>query len=143
MKKELKGTIDYTLSFGDGHADIQFQSTLDNDLAILAAASYIMQNHYDATLIKRKGAKFLHKKLLADELELLKRGKNGIRLTLDRYLSLYADYQESLKETTPPVEEKIEGYEKAVLDETPIVIKDNVDTLDPYAHLREENNSNL
>lgn len=103
MKKELKGSIEYTLEFGDGHADIQFETSLDNDLAILAAASYIMQNHYDATLVKRQGAKFLNKKLLADELELLKRGKNGIRRTLDRYLELYDDYQKSL--ATPPVEE--------------------------------------
>lgn len=114
MKKELKGSIDYTLSFGDGHADITFSSTLDNDLAILAAASYIMQNHYDATLVKRQGAKFLSKKLLADELELLKRGKNGIRLTLDRYLELYDDYQKSL-EATPPVEEN-SSAEKDITD---------------------------
>lgn len=105
MKQKIEGSIKYCLEFGDGHADLQYETSLDNDLAILAAASHIMQNHFDATKIKRESAKFLHKRLLADELELLKRGKDGIRRTLNQYLELYNEYQDSLKNPPPTIED--------------------------------------
>lgn len=128
MNKEIKGTIDFTLKITDEHTDIDYESTIDNDIGILAINQYLMESAATGLKMQKDNTKGDARKIAQQQLELVLKARQGLRVLMGLFLESYDEMKEN------------EGKEKKITIETGKLTEEEAKILNLPSHDKADSN---
>lgn len=97
MKKEIKGSIPYTINIDGDKWDISYTSSIDNDIAALSISQMLLENFCIELKQQRSTTKFKIKKALGEQLEKCLAAQKGLKIMTDFILPSYETYMDKLQ----------------------------------------------
>lgn len=128
MEKTITGTIDFTLKITDEHIDIDFNSSVDNDIAVLAMNQYLMESAATGLKMQKANTKGNEKKIAQQQLELVLKARQGLRVLMGLFLESYDEMKEN------------EGKEKKITIETGMLSEEEAKILNLPSHDKTDSN---
>jgi hypothetical protein len=92
MKKEplkIKGTIEYEITVGDSHLDVKHNSTVDNDLAVLAISQYLCEIAAVGLRDNKQQVTGKQKQVISENLDRILKCRNGLSIMVALFLEGY------------------------------------------------------
>jgi hypothetical protein len=110
MNKEITGSIGYKLKISEkGEWEIEYDSTLHNDMASLAIAQYVMENIAVNLREEKKNSSGAIKKAFSAKLDKAISGRFGLQVICNYMLDAYKPYVKYLEEKEVLNEENQSG----------------------------------
>ncbi len=117
---QLKGTIEYTLTLGEGGVwQLSYNQTIDNDIASIAISEHVLGILGEKLKLDKKSAKGKEVGFLAQRIEKITQAKFGLSLMFDYTVKLYDLYKKAMAVKAEEAAKKDES--DAAEEETKIV----------------------
>lgn len=97
MEQTIKGTINYEIKVTDDMVDIDYDSTIDNDLAAMLISQYVMENVCVGLRESKKQSKGKVQKAVAEKLNHAISGRYGLGTVIDYFLANYEEYKKDME----------------------------------------------
>ena len=116
MEKVIKGTINYELKISDKHTDIEYDSTIDNDLAVLHIFQYLCEAAAVGMRENKSQSTGKEKQIISESIQRVVHGRNAVNTLIAMFLDGYDEIKkiEFLKENNITVEQGTLSKEKVL-----------------------------
>jgi hypothetical protein len=111
--KIITGTIHYTLKVDEEHTEIEYNTTLNNDLAVLSMAQYISEMCAVGQRELKKYSKGKEKQAISANLDRILKGRNALNIMIGLFLD---GYDEAKKAEDSAGDHKDEAIKKWLAD---------------------------
>lgn len=91
--KQISGTITYTLTIKDGVTEIDFNESIDNELASLIMSQYLIESAIAGLSVQKKESTGDKKKIAEDRLRSVMGSRQGLRTLVNLFLDSYDHMQ--------------------------------------------------
>lgn len=91
--QKITGTIEYTLIIDKNGVDIEYESTIENDLATLVISHRLMENVAVGMRNEKEVLSGKQKKWMSELLDKVVQGKFGLGRVVDYFLYNYEEYK--------------------------------------------------
>ena len=92
MEKIIEGTITYKMKINGEDIQIEYGTSIDNDLAVLAMSQYIAEMCAVSLRDEKKDSTGKMKQIISENLDRILKGRNALQTMVALYLHNYDDF---------------------------------------------------
>ena len=89
MNKTIEGVINFKLEITNEHTDINFNSSIDNDIAVMVICQYLLESSAIGLRREKENTKGDKKKIASEQLQCVLSGRQGLRTLVGLFLDNY------------------------------------------------------